>query len=368
MMPENGSKKGLVLAGGLRIARCAAVVCFAFVLVSLLPSVPWSAGKKLTINGAGATFPLPVYKKWASRYERMRGIAINYEGIGSGGGIAQIKARTVDFGGTDRPLDAQEQEKEGLIMFPMLMGGVVPVINIQGVRKGQLRLTPELLVDIFMGKIEKWNDRKIRAVNPDLDLPDQRITVVHRADGSGTTWIFTTYLSKVSPLWKEAIGVGKSVSWPTGVGGKGNPGVAALVKRLSGAIGYVEFAYALESQLNYVQLQNRYGDFAKPTIKAFQAAATQADWANAEGFVMDLTDQKGEKTWPIVGVTYIMIHRDLEDKAKAEAMLKFFEWCFKYGKRTATRLHYVPMPEQVVVLVKQLWRSEVTSNGEPVVK
>jgi phosphate transport system substrate-binding protein len=311
---------------------------------------------------------MPVYKKWASSYQRMRRINISYEGIGSGGGIAQIKAKTVDFGGTDRPLNASEQQEEGLIMFPMLMGGVVPVVNIKGVGRNQLKLTPELIVDIFMGKIEKWNDRRIRAVNPKIGLPDERITVVHRADGSGTTWIFTTYLSKVSPEWKKNIGAGKSVSWPTGVGGKGNPGVAALVKRLNGAIGYVEFAYALENHLTYVELQNKHGDFIRPTIGSFQAAAKQADWANAKGFVMDLTDQSGQETWPIVGVTYIMMHKEQNDRAKAEAMLKFFDWCLKYGQRTATSLHYVPMPEEVIVLVKQLWRSAVAVNGEPAMK
>jgi phosphate transport system substrate-binding protein len=250
----------------------------------------------------------------------------------------------------------------------MIMGGVVPVINLENIAKGKVKLTPELLADIFLGKIKNWNDRRIMAVNPDLKLPDQEITVVHRADGSGTTWIFTNYLSKISTDWKEKVGGGKSVSWPTGVGGKGNEGVSALVKKTQGSIGYVEYAYALKERLKYVQIQNSAGKFVAPTIESFQAAAANADWESAPGFYMVLTDQPGDKSWPITGASYILVHRDQMDAPKAEAMLKFFEWCFKNGSEQAVELHYVPIPTKVYNLVKSLWAKEITSAGNVVWK
>ncbi len=320
------------------------------------------AGEDLSITGAGATFPEPLYAKWASRYTQLTKVKITYQGVGSGAGIAQIKARTVDFGGSDKPLKAEDLEKEGLLQFPMIMGGVVPVINVDGVGNCQLRLTPELLADLFLGKITKWNDRRIMAVNPDVKLPDQNVTVVHRADGSGTTWIFTNYLSKVSEEFREKIGQGKAVSWLTGVGGKGNPGVTALVKKTPGSLGYVEFAYALKEKLKCVVFQNRAGKFVTPTMKSFQASASNADWENAPGFYMVLTDQPGEKSWPIVGVTYILIHKRQDDAAKAGAMLKFFDWCYREGSDEAARLHYVPMPKKVVTLVKGLWKKEMAEG------
>ncbi|MEW6110723.1 MAG: phosphate ABC transporter substrate-binding protein PstS [Thermodesulfobacteriota bacterium] len=327
---------------------------------------PVNAADPPTLSGAGATFPYPIYSKWASQYHQHHGLKMTYQAIGSGGGIAQIKAKTVQFGASDDPLKPGDLDRDGLIQFPMVIGGVVPVFNLEGVRKGSIKLTPELLADIFMGEIKNWNDRRIKAVNPDIKLPDQEITVVHRADGSGTTWIFTTYLSKVSPAWKEKVGANKAVSWPTGVGGKGNPGVAALVKQVKGSIGYVEFAYALKEHLKYVQLQNKAGDFVKPAIQTFQAAAENADWENAPGYYMDLTDQPGAKTWPITGTSYILVHKHQPDKDKAEAMLKFFDWCYKNGSNMATELHYVPIPPKVVRLVERHWAQQLSVSGNPV--
>lgn len=334
----------------------------------LLPVSCNAASEVENVTGAGASFPYPIYAKWASRYNQFSGLKLSYQSIGSGGGIAQIKAKTVDFGASDEPLKAEELDKNGLLQFPMIMGGVVPVINIEGISKGKLRLTPELLADIFLGKIKNWNDRRIMAVNSDMRLPDEEITVVHRADGSGTTWIFTNYLSKISGEWQEKVGNDKSVSWPTGVGGKGNEGVSALVKKTDGSIGYVEYAYALRERLKYVQIQNKAGRFVTPTIESFQAAAANAEWENAPGFYMVLTDQPGEKSWPITGASYILVHKDQPDASKAEAMLKFFDWCFKNGSEQAIELHYVPIPAKVCSLVKSLWVKEVASGGKVVWK
>jgi phosphate transport system substrate-binding protein len=320
------------------------------------------------LQGAGATFPMPIYSKWASRYYESEGIRLAYQGIGSGAGIAQIKAKTVDFGASDAPLSPQELEKDGLVQFPMIVGGVVPVFNIEGVSKEKLRLTSEVLADIYLGNIKNWSDRRIKALNAGLKLPDQDITVVHRADGSGTTWIFTTYLSKVSPDWKTKVGADKSVSWPTGVGGKGNPGVASLVKKINGSIGYVEFAYALKERLKWVSLQNRAGEFVTPTMESFEKAAQSADWGGAAGFNVDLTDQAGEKTWPIVGTSFILIHKDQQDKDKALLMLSFFDWCFKNGAGMAKSLHYVAIPQKGFEAVQSDWKKQVTCAGEPLWK
>jgi len=322
----------------------------------------------VTIKGAGATFPMPIYAKWASAYEKNGGAKIEYRGIGSGGGIAQIKAKAVDFGASDEPLAPGELEKHGLIQFPLVIGGVVPVHNIQGVAKGQLKLTPDLLTDNFLGKIKKWRDPRVRAVNPGLKLPDEDITICHRADGSGTTWIFTTYLSKVSPEWKEKVGADKAVSWPHGVGGKGNPGVTELVKKVSGSIGYVEFAYALENKLNYVMLQNRSGEFVGPTIKSFQAACENANWEKAPGFYVDLNDQPGQASWPITGSSFILMHKDQLEAGKALEMLKFFNWCFGKGTSIASDLHYVPIPPKVYGLVESIWKTSITANASQVWK
>jgi phosphate transport system substrate-binding protein len=344
-----------------------AVLFFAACL-SALPNSVFGSGEVENISGAGASFPYPLYAKWAATYYQYTGLKLSYQSIGSGGGIAQIKAKTVDFGASDEPLKADELEKTGLVQFPMIMGGVTPVVNVKGISKGKLKLTPEILADIFMGKIKTWQDPRIMAVNPDMKAPDQEITVVHRADASGTTWILTNYLSKVSNEWKEKVGSGKSVSWPTGVSGKGNEGIAALVKKTDGAIGYVEYAHSLRERLKDVQLQNRSGKFVKPTIETFQAAAANADWDNAPGFYLVLTDQPGEKSWPIVGVSYILMQKEQSDSAKAQAVLKFFDWCLKNGAELATNLYYVPMPSRVITLVRSTWAREISSGGLPVWK
>lgn len=320
------------------------------------------------LNGAGASFPYPVYAQWAHRYHKLKGVRINYQSIGSGGGIAQIKANTVDFGASDAPLKPRELDAAGLLQFPMVMGGVVPVINVPGVGAGQLRLTAALLADIFLGNIKKWNDEALVKANPGVKLPDKAINAVYRADGSGTTWIFTNYLSKISAAWKKKVGTGKAVSWPTGVGGKGNEGVAGYVKRLDGAIGYVEYAYALKNKIPHVLLQNRAGKFVAPTMETFQAAAANANWSKAPGFYMVLTDQPGDQSWPITGATFILMHKKQRDARKAKAMLQFFDWCYRYGGKTAKNLHYVPMPKAVVKLVQQRWRSDLRAAGKPVWK
>ncbi len=319
-----------------------------------------------TITGAGATFPYPVYAQWAFRYHNLTGIKINYQAIGSGGGIRQIKSGIVDFGASDAPLTKEELDAAGLVQFPMIIGGVVIVVNIPGVAAGDLKLTPELLADIMRGRIKKWNDSRIKKINPAVNLPDLDITVVHRADGSGTTWIFTDYLSKVSPEWKTTIGRGKAVRWPAGIGGKGNEGVSAYVKRINGAIGYVEFAYALQNNMAYVLLKNRAGNYVKPAIETFQAAAANADWEHAPGFYLVLTNQPGKNTWPITGASFILMHKEQPDAAKARAILDFFHWCYRHGKNDAVKLHYVPLPDKVITAVERMWASEIKSHGKRV--
>jgi phosphate transport system substrate-binding protein len=313
----------------------------------------------VSIAGAGATFPYPIYAQWAHEYEKITGTKLNYQSIGSGGGIAQIKAKTVNFGASDAPLEAAELETEGLIQFPLVMGGVVPVINLEGIAAGQMKLNGAVLADIFLGAVKKWNDKRIKELNPELTLPDKDIVVVHRADGSGTTWIFTNYLDKVSPAWHDKVGAGKAVEWPTGMGGKGNEGVAAYVQRVAGSIGYVEFAYALQNQMSHTLLQNQAGKFVGPTIESFQAAAASADWKNAAGFYMVLTEQPGDGSWPITGASFILLHKLQPDSVKAKAMLQFFDWCFKSGANKAVDLHYVPMPQAVIDLVRSQWATQL---------
>lgn len=327
-----------------------------------------AAAQDITITGAGASFPFPVYSQWANKYHEMTGVKLNYQSIGSGGGIAQIKAKTVDFGASDAPLNAEELNEAGLIQFPMVMGGVVLVVNLDGVAAGQVKLTPAVLADIFLGKITKWNDAALTAINAGVTLPDLDITVVYRADGSGTTWIFTNYLDKISPEWHEKVGTDKAVEWPLGVGGKGNEGVSQYVMKVKGAIGYVEFAYALQNNMAYTQLQNGAGQFVAPTIESFQAAAANADWANAPGFYMVLTNQPGDASWPITGASFILIYKEQADAKIAEAMLNFFDWGFKHGTDIAKALNYVPMPENVIAQVESLWKSSVTAGGQPVWK
>ena len=321
-----------------------------------------------TINGAGASFPYPVYSQWGYLYNKLTGVKLNYQSIGSGGGIAQIKAKTVDFGASDKPLKSEVLDQFGLVQFPMVMGGVVPVVHLKGVKNGSVKLSASVLADIFLGKIKKWNDSRITALNSGLSLPSKKIIVVHRADGSGTTWIFTNYLSKVSSDWKQRVGNAKAVKWPVGVGGKGNEGVATYVKRMNGSIGYVEFAYALKNKMSAIKLKNRGGKFVAPTISSFQSAAAHADWKNAKGFYMVLTEQPGGESWPITGATYILMHKHQKSASTAHAALTFFNWCYENGKKQAIDLHYIPMPESLISMIRKMWKKEIHADGKAVWK
>jgi phosphate transport system substrate-binding protein len=339
----------------------------AAVVVGLMAAVGLAQADNITINAAGATFPYPIYSQWAYKYNSMTGVKLNYQSIGSGGGIAQIKAKTVDYGASDAPLKAEVLKESGLVQFPMVMGGVVMVVNLPGIGPGQLKLTNPILADIYLGKIKKWDDPAIKKVNEGLKLPSQDITVVHRSDGSGTTFIFSNYLSTVSPEWQQKVGANTSVQWPVGVGGKGNEGVAGQVKNISGSIGYVEYAYALQNKMAVTQLQNKAGKFLSPSIDAFEAAAANANWKDAPyGFYLMIVDQPGDQSWPIAGATFILVHKDQTDAAKAAAMLKWFDWCYKHGGEMAKKLDYVPMPESVVKLVEESWAKELKVNGQPV--
>jgi phosphate transport system substrate-binding protein len=339
-----------------------------FLAMVALPGLSGLAGaQERVINGAGATFPYPVYSKWAYTYHQKTGVKLNYQSIGSGGGIAQIKARTVDFGASDAPLTQDELKAAGLIQWPMIIGGVVPVVNLAGFKPGELRLSGQTLADIYLGKIKTWDDPAIRADNPGKKLPGAAITVVHRADGSGTTWIFTNYLDKVSPEWHGKVGTNTAVAWPIGVGGKGNEGVAAYVQRIKGSIGYVELAYALQNKMVSLELRNKAGKYVSPSLDNFMAAAANADWANAPGMYMVLTDQPGDSSWPITGASFILFHRAQANPATAKEVLKFLDWAYKNGQAMATSLDYVPIPDNVVKLVEARWGSEIrNSGGKPV--
>lgn len=311
------------------------------------------------ITGAGATFPYPVYAKWAEAYKTQTGVGMNYQSIGSGGGIKQIQAKTVDFGASDAPMNPNDLALGGLTQFPTVVGGVVPVINIAGVAPGQLKLDSKVLVDIFMGKITKWNDPRIAADNAGVSLPDESITVVHRADGSGTTFIFTTYLSQVSADWKRSVGGDKAVSWPVGTGGKGNEGVASYVQRIKNSIGYVEYAYALQNKMTYTQLKNRDGRFVSPSDVSFKAAAANAKWSKETGFYEILTNEPGKDSWPITGATFILIHKSPEKVENAKEVLKFFDWAYTNGDKMASDLDYVPLPSNVVAMIRDAWKTQV---------
>jgi phosphate transport system substrate-binding protein len=311
------------------------------------------------ITGAGATFPYPIYAKWAEAYKAKSGIGMNYQSIGSGGGIAQIKAKTVDFGASDMPLKPDELQSAGLMQFPAIVGGVVPVINLEGVAAGAVKLTGPVLADIFLGKIKKWNDKAIVDLNTGMKLPDGLIAVVHRSDGSGTTFIWTDYLSKISPEWKSKVGAGTAVAWPEGVGGKGNEGVAAYVQRIKGSIGYVEFAYAKRNNMAFVAVQNKEGQYVQPNSAAFQAAAANADWKSAPGFYQILTDQPGKGAWPITGASFILMHVKQDKPQNATEVLKFFDWSFKHGQKLADELDYVPLPENVTNLIEDAWKTQI---------
>jgi phosphate transport system substrate-binding protein len=311
------------------------------------------------ITGAGSTFAYPIYAKWAEMYKKSSGSGLNYQSIGSGAGIKQIKAKTVDFGASDMPLPADELNEGGLMQFPTIMGGVVTVVNLEGIAPGQLKLTGPVVADIYLGKITKWNDQAIAALNPGVKLPVEDITVVHRADSSGTSFLFTDYLSKTNPEFKTKIGAGTAVKWATGVGGKGNDGVAANVQRIKGSIGYVEWAYAKKNKMSHTQLKNRDGVFLQPDDDHFKAAAANADWAKAPGFGVVLTDQPGKAAWPITGVTYALVHKQQADAAKGKEVLKFFDYAFKSGDAAATELDYVPLPDSVTKLVNESWKANV---------
>jgi phosphate transport system substrate-binding protein len=344
--------------------RILAVALAAFAAVMFTGTA--MAAKKLA--GAGASFPYPVYSQWAYKYGQDTRVQVNYQSIGSGGGIAQIKAKTVDFGASDAPLKPEELKEFGLMQFPMVIGGVVPVVNLKGVKGGRITLDGQTLSEIFMGKIKKWDDPKIAGMNKGVKLPATDITVVHRSDGSGTTWIFTNYLDKASAEWHDKVGFGKAVDWPAGVGGKGNEGVAAYVGRVEGAIGYVEYAYALQNKLAHTKLVNKAGKAVEPTIESFQAAAANADWANADEYYLVLTDQPGDTSWPISGATFILIYKDQADADVAKTVLKFFDWCYTDGDAMAEKLHYVPMPDNVADMVRGRWAKEVKAGGKPVWK
>jgi phosphate transport system substrate-binding protein len=328
----------------------------------LLGATALAAGSG-TISGAGATFPYPVYAKWADAYAKQENVKLNYQAIGSGGGIKQITEGTVDFGASDAPLKPDELEKAGLTQFPVVMGGVVPVINVQGVKSGDLKLTPDVLAAIFLGKIKKWNDAKIAADNAGVKLPDTAISVVHRSDGSGTTWIFTNYLSKVSPDWEKSVGNDKSVAWPVGVGGKGNQGVASYVQRINGSIGYVESAYATQNHMVATKLENQAGKFVDPTDETVQAAAKGADWAHAKDFYVVLTNQPGAGAWPITGASFVLMHRKQKEPDVARAVLRFFDWGYRSGDAAAKELGYVPMPDKVVELIQDSWKTQITDTS-----
>ncbi len=315
------------------------------------------------ITGAGATFPYPIYAKWADAYKKATGVGMNYQSIGSGGGIKQITAKTVDFGASDAPMKGEDLEKNGLVQFPAIMGGVVPVYNLKTVKSGELRLSGALLADIYLGKVKNWNDPAIAKLNPGVALPAQAISTVNRSDGSGTTFLFTNYLSKVSPDWKSAVGEGTAVKWPAGVGGKGNEGVANYVARIDGSIGYVEYAYAKQNKLSHAQMINRDGQAVAPSDDSFKAAAAGADWSSAPGMGVVLTDQPGKASWPITGASFILIHKVQDKPENAKEVLRFFDWSFKNGAKMADELDYVPMPDPVVKLIQSVWKSQIRDSA-----
>ncbi len=315
------------------------------------------------ITGAGATFPYPIYAKWADAYKKATGVGLNYQSIGSGGGIKQITAKTVDFGASDMPMKPEDLSKHGLMQFPAVMGGVVPVYNINSVDSGAITLTGQQLADIYLGKIKKWNDAALAKNNPGVKLPDQAISVVHRSDGSGTTFIFANYLSKVNAEWKSVVGEGTSVKWPTGVGGKGNEGVANYVGRIDGAIGYVEYAYAKQNKLKVAKMVNRNGGTVLPNDDTFKAAAAGADWKSAPGMALLLTDQPGAQSWPMTGATFILMHTTQANPENAKEVLKFFDWSFKNGGGMASELDYVPMPDAVVLMIQSAWKQQIKDTS-----
>ncbi len=333
-------------------------------LVALTGAVAFVAAVQAAdISGAGATFPYPIYSKWADAYRQMTGIGLNYQSIGSGGGIKQIKAKTVTFGASDMPLKPEELKEAGLVQFPMIIGGVVPVVNIPGVQAGQLALDGATVAAIYLGEIAKWNDPRIRKLNPKLALPGATIAPVYRSDGSGTNFLFSDYLSKSSPKFQQSVGANTSVQWPVGIGAKGNEGVANMTHQTDGAIGYVEYAYAKQTNMAYCDLINKTGKTVAPNAEAFQAAAANADWAHAPGYHLILTDQSGEKSWPITGASFILVYAVPPDAAATAEALKFFDWAYNNGAKMAAELDYVPLPDGLIRQVRTTWRTQI--NGAP---
>jgi phosphate transport system substrate-binding protein len=330
-----------------------------------LVATSWSAFAA-DISGAGATFPYPIYAKWADAYKKETGIGLNYQSIGSGGGIKQIKAKTVSFGASDAPLPGKELDESGLAQFPMVMGGIVPVVNLDGIKSGELTIDGPTLAQIFLGAIKKWDDPAIAKLNPGVKLPSQAIAVVHRSDGSGTTFNFAYYLSDVSPDWKSKVGANTSVQWPTGIGAKGNEGVAQNVGNTKGSIGYVEYAYAKQNKLTYTKMLNKAGKSVSPTAETFQAAAANADWASQPGFGVILANEPGDQSWPMTAATWILLYKKPEKDADTASALKFFAWCYEKGDDMAKALDYVPMPPKVVAEIEKMWSADIkNSSGKP---
>ncbi|MGO8839653.1 MAG: phosphate ABC transporter substrate-binding protein PstS [Methyloceanibacter sp.] len=326
--------------------------------VSIVATAVTAPAYATEATGAGSTFVYPILSKWAADYQVNTGNKINYQSIGSGGGIAQIKAATVDFGTSDMPMQPDDVQKLGLRQFPLIMGGVVPVVNVEGIQPGQIRFTGPLLADIYLGKVTKWNDPAIQKLNPDLKLPDMAIAVVHRSDGSGTTFNWVNYLSKVSTEWKDKVGEGTAVEWPTGVGGKGNEGVAAFVSHTKGSIGYVEYAYVLQNKMIFGLVQNKAGQFIKPDAESFQAAATSADWPNAKDFYLIMTDAPGEKAYPVTATVFVLIYKQPKDPARAGVAMDFFKWAMESGQKQADALDYVPLPTNLVQQIETYWKAQ----------
>ena len=321
------------------------------------------AAQAVDITGAGATFPFPIYAKWAEAYKQKVGVSMNYQSIGSGGGIAQIKAKTVDFGASDMPLKAEDLTAAGLVQFPAIIGGVVPIVNLEGVAPGQLAFTGPVLADIYLGKIKSWNDKAIADLNPGVKLPAAPITVVRRSDGSGTTFLWTDYLSKASPEWKQKVGASTAVAWPEGVGGKGNEGVAAYVQRIKGSIGYVEYAYAKKNRMTHAAMRNRDGQVVQPDDSAFQAAAAGADWKGTPGFGVILTDQPGRASWPVTGASFILMQAKQDKPQNALEVMKFFDWSFANGARMAEELDYVPIPGPLAKEIAAAWKAQIKDGS-----
>jgi phosphate transport system substrate-binding protein len=331
--------------------------------IALFAALAWTQARAADISGAGATFPYPIYAKWADAYKKETGIGLNYQSIGSGGGIKQIKAKTVTFGASDKPLKASDVEDSGLFQFPMIVGGTVLVVNLPGIKPGELILDGDTAARMFMGQITQWDDPKIKALNPSANLPSKAIAVVHRSDGSGTTFLFATFLSQSNYDWSNQVGADTAVQWPVGIGAKGNEGVANMVKQTDGAIGYVEYAYAKKNGMTYTQLVNKAGKAVSPSLDTFTAAAANADWANAKAFNLVLTNQPGDDAWPITGASFILVYKRPSDPPALLTALKFFDWAYKKGGDMAKELDYVPLPDSVVQVIEKAWAEQIKGGG-----